>query len=107
MSDKQLLEFAATAMQRAKHPNFANFTADENSVCLELGCRRGAITSYWSPHVDYGDALHLAKTLAISVIHSTDGEVMTMSHDASIMVTDTDTCRAIVRVAAGIGKSLP
>ena len=38
------LGWAAKAMQATGHPHFCNYdVVDENSVCLQLGARRGGI----------------------------------------------------------------
>ena len=67
MSDKELLDLAAKAMQSIGDPSFANFDATDRAVCLELGCRRGAITSYWNPLTDDGDEARLESALDLWV----------------------------------------
>lgn len=69
MSDyRRLLEMAAKAMQSSGHPHFANFEyADASGICLELGHRRGAITSYWNSITEDGDAFMLVSRLDISI----------------------------------------
>ena len=65
---RELLALAAEAMRAAHHPHFVNFTVvDDMTVCLELGSRRGAVTSYWKPLTDDGDALHLAVKLNLII----------------------------------------
>ena len=70
MNDKELLELAAKAA------GFVNFDVSNAGVILELGSRRGAITSYWNPLTDDGDALRLAVKLRIEIAFSEypDGE---------------------------------
>ena len=67
-SVKDILTYAALAMQNAKDPNFANYTVHDDSVCLDMGCRRGAITSYWNPIDSNTDAFHTAVTLGFEII---------------------------------------
>jgi len=65
---KELLELAAKAMHNLQHAHFCNYTViDDTTVCLELGSTRGAITSYWHPLADDGDALRLAGALALPI----------------------------------------
>ena len=61
MTDHELLEAAAKLLQSWQHPDFANFTIDEDfdGVTLELGSCRGAITTYWNPLTDDGDSFRL------------------------------------------------
>ena len=120
MTDKELLKLAAKAA------GFANwsYASEESGVCVELGSKRGAITSYWNPLPDDGDALRLAVKLGLSITpypiyqpekHSVivkqrrtsdtmreanPTEVMEMYKDAPYAATR----RAIVRAAAEIGK---
>jgi hypothetical protein len=70
----------------------------------------------WNPLEDDRDSLRLAVTLSLSIIHSTGGKAMVMSHDATINVTEecisgcgryATTRRAIARAAAEIGKAMP
>jgi hypothetical protein len=104
MTDHELLELAAKAMQASQHPDFANYTVVDHAVCLELGACRGAITRYWSPLTDDGDALRLAVKLSLAVVININGGAIVMSHDASVSFEDACTRRAIVRTAAEIGK---
>ena len=115
MTDRELLAASAMAMKNIGHPHFANFTAHDDSVCLELGHRRGAVTSYWNPRVDDGDAFRLAVTLGIHVIHRTnlsEGALECVAwcrNDICVIVPYGDdphaaTRRAIVCAAAVIGK---
>lgn len=114
MTDRELLELAAKAMQAAEDPNFRNYTVlmDGSSVCLELGHRRGAITAYWSPLTDDGDALRLAVKLKIDVAHTNvhapqvhalaDSKVQEWEDSSNDPYAATR--RAIVRAAAEVGK---
>jgi hypothetical protein len=62
----ELLGLAAKAMCATGDPNFCNYDVIGDSVvCLELGSRRGAITSYWNPLNNDGHALRLAVALRI------------------------------------------
>ena len=121
MTDYALLKCAAEAMHNLKDPNFCNYSVvdGKSGVCLELGSRRGAITSYWNPLTDDGDALRLACDLglrvfpiartqygaACSVVGSASGERLSEVDDASLD-TYTATRRAIVLAAAEIGKRI-
>lgn len=73
---KDLLELAALAMQAAGVPGFENFTALGDSVCLELGSCRGAITAYWQPHRDDGDCARMEAALGLNVAWYLDGVVV-------------------------------
>jgi hypothetical protein len=103
MTDREMLEFAAKA---------AGLRLDE------LGGRivRREIDGqpvYWNPLTDDGDALRLAAKLGIDVmhtnIHSPQVHAMADYDVACIEDSATDpyaaTRRAIVRAAAGIGRS--
>ena len=65
---KELIELAARAMQQIGDPNFANFDVLDDCICLQLGCRRGAITAYWNPHISGTDSRSLQVALDIAVI---------------------------------------
>ena len=111
-NDREMLELAAKAMQATGDPNFCNYTVLDNSVCLELGSRRGAITGYWKPH-EYGDdAMRLAVKLGIGTIHHQGwGQVFHPSlNDRMDFEYEDDpyaaTRRAVVRAAAEIGKGM-
>ena len=66
--DRELLRRAASVLQALGEPSFSNFSVTEDvGVCLELGARRGAITSYWNPLKDDGEALRLAVRLQIDI----------------------------------------
>jgi hypothetical protein len=112
---KELLELAAKAMQDTQHQHFCNYMViDDTTVCLELGSRRGAITSYWHPLSDDGTALRLAIHLGIDIIqHSklSEGslECVAYAGDACFIEPYGDdkyaaTRLAIVRAAASLGK---
>lgn len=68
-TDRELLELAAKAMRATGNPHFMNYTVmeDGSSVCLELGSQRGAVTDYWKPLHDDGDALRLAVKLSLPI----------------------------------------
>ena len=70
----------------------------------------------WNPLADDGDALRLAGRLRLSVVHSTCGAAMCMSHDGSVNLTEQPgkgygedhyaaTRRAIVRAAAAMATA--
>ena len=61
MTDQELLEFSAKAA------GFVNYSVSDTGVCVELGSRRGAVTSYWNPLTDDGDALRLAVKLQLDI----------------------------------------
>jgi len=61
MTDQELLEFAAKAA------GFVNYSVSDTGVCVELSSRRGAVTFYWNPLTDDGDALRLAVKLQLDV----------------------------------------
>ena len=120
MNDRDLLERAAKLMQRQGDRSFANFDVleDGSGVCLELGCKRGAITSYWKPLTDNSDAFQLAVELRIELFFFPDrvethvaGErippVKVISREPLNNNPYAATRRAIVRAAAAIGESTP
>lgn len=89
-------------MHKLQDPNFCNYTyIDEKvGVCLELGSRRGAITSYWNPLTDDGDALRLAVScLPFHILKYSAEDYEYCKQDGFAA-----TRRAIVRAAAEIGK---
>ena len=107
MTDRERLERAAAAM------GFANFSyaGPESGICVELGHRRGAITSYWNPLTDDGDALRLAVKLRLEWYFTADYVVVRSAPmlDADRLEVEHfkgDPCaatrRAIVRAAAEI-----
>ena len=121
MTDRELLELAAKAMQNSGNPNFANFKTmeDGKSVCLDIGHRRGAITSYWRPMYDDGDALRLALHLRINIEHVETssrkphgvncwpvGRGDCSKFETALPDYNAATRRAIVRAAAEIGKEM-
>jgi hypothetical protein len=114
---KELLELAAKAMHATQHQHFCNYTVfDDTTVCLELGSRRGAITSYWHPLSDDGTALRLAIHLGIDIIQHdklSEGalECVAFGGDFCMIVPYGDdkyaaTRLAIVKVAAALGGNL-
>jgi hypothetical protein len=105
MTDHELLELAAKAA------GIVNYSVSDTGVCVELGSRRGAVTSYWNPLTDDGDALRLAVKLemfldlTIAMRKNADVDANTSTEDCN---NDpyAATRRAIVRAAAEIGKSM-
>ena len=114
-TDIELMLLAAKAMHHKQVLSFMNFNASPSgdSVCLELGGSPGAITSYWKPMRDDGDALRLAVELGIKIVqypkiseaHIPFGAraFFEEPHDGDPYAA---TRRAIVRAAAAIGESL-
>ncbi len=111
-TDRELLEMAAKCLHNMRDPNFANYEVLDDCVCLELGNRRGAITSYWNPLTDDGDALRLAVKLEVQVVIPGDNKDVyagKLLFDAFEPVNGDPyaaTRRAIVRAAAEIGRSM-
>lgn len=64
---RELLQTAAHKLHELKDPNFMNYEVLTDCVLLELGCTRGAITSYWKPLQDDGEALRLAVDLCLLI----------------------------------------
>ena len=109
-SDRELLELAATA---AGYEILRTYS--DGSVYIDPGPDKSGF--HWSPLTDDGDALRLAVKLNLQVIpgtyrdheatafHAGKGEV----HEHVYYQQDlyAATRRAIVRVAAEIGKALP
>jgi hypothetical protein len=116
MTNKEMLEFAAKAA------GFANFdyACPESGICVELGRRRGAITTYWNPLNDEGDALRLAVKLGLQVftdyksgidLQPGTGVLIGPELPPEFWLAHNDdpyaaTRRAIVRAAAEIGKRM-
>jgi hypothetical protein len=98
-TDRELLELAAKAMHASGEPNFRNYTVYADRVCLELGSRRGAITGYWKPLTDDGDAFRLA--VRLKLFGGYHGMESSQFEDGDPYAA---TRRAIVRAAAEIGK---
>lgn len=67
-TENEILEFAAKTMQALYDPRFLNYEVAYGTVCLELGAKRGDITSYWNPLESDEDAFRLAIDLGI-VMH--------------------------------------
>lgn len=115
MSEDEMLELAAKAMHNLRNPNFCNYTVvdKEVGVCLELGSRRGAITSYWNPIVNDGDALLLAVKLRMSVTVFDNAVGIGIKGDFGYREYDITpdphaaTRWAITHAAAEIGKAMP
>lgn len=120
MTDRELLEMAAKAMHNLGDPNFRNYTMYADRVCLELGSKPGAITGYWKPLTDDGDAFRLAVKLRLSVMHLNDASqpkpwlrVEDQKGRWTHSITDefnadpyAATRLAIVRAAAEIGRNM-
>ena len=106
MTDRELLELAAKA---AGFLNF-DYASPESGICVELGSKRGAITSYWNPLTDDGDALRLAVKLQIEVGVEEVAYPIFSTYYNLCFTYDTDpyaaTRRAIVRAAAAIGEEM-
>lgn len=105
-----MLALAAKAMHELRDPNFMNYDVLDDTVCLELGSRRGAITAYWNPLTDDGDALRLAVALRIDISFNEEGGcVYAEQAMASVRRHKGDataaTRYAITRAAAEIGAS--
>ena len=112
MTDYELLKCAAEAMHNLKDQNFCNYSVVDGKagVCLDLGSRRGAITSYWNPLTDDGDALRLAVKLGMLFTYMTERFEMFQRFYQEELDKDYKpseaTRRAIVRVASEIGKQI-
>ena len=105
MSDKELLELAATAYGDLVYvPDMGWIAQDEHG-------NRGA---WWNPFGDDGDALRLAVKLGLCVMTPTknSSECLVIDEDVELMIEETQddyyasTRRAIVRAAAEIGKGI-
>jgi len=101
MNDRELLELAARA---------AGYTLIEHYAGLPLIAAE--LNAAWNPLTDDGDTLRLAVTLGLSVhvsLHAKETHVYG-PHSFAGEVHNDDTCaatrRAIVRVAAEIGKGM-
>lgn len=108
MTDKELLELAARAA------GFANFeyASQESGICVELGASRGAITSYWNPLTNDGDALRLAVKLGLVLNLSPREDCKGQTVVAFYGIEEpcwngrnVAARRAIVRAAAAIGAA--
>lgn len=114
---KERLGWAAKAMRATSHTHFCNYdVVDENSVCLQLGATRGAITSYWHPRTQGQDAMQIMTTLrflvqvrdTVTFVCDQDGTQLSFcAHKPYNGNAHLATCHAIVCAAAHIGKSLP
>lgn len=71
MTDKELLELATLAMQRAGYVEFNNFEVlDNNTVILYTGSSRSVESVYWMPLHDDGHAFRLGNALQIDILHN-------------------------------------
>lgn len=115
--DQELLRRAASVLQARQDPAFANFEVTEDvGVRLELAPRRGAVTSYWNPFKDYGQALVLAVKLNIAFKYERNAPPeMRLPRECAIAITEDGqyfaevsadplaaTCRAIVDAASAM-----
>jgi hypothetical protein len=118
-TDYELLDMAAKAMQSIGDPQFLNYgvVSDVSCVWLEIGSRWGTSTVYWNPLTDDGDALRLAVNLGMDIDTEYNGGVMAGNAAITLDVPEygyqegmgkkdmqAATRRAIVRVAAEVGK---
>ncbi len=115
MTDREMLELAAKAMQRLRVPDFANFDVleDGSAICLHAGSFRGAMTCYWNPLKNPGAALQMAATLKIDVMHTSIHSPQVHAFGLGVACTEEKgndpvaaTCRAITRAAAEIGRTM-
>lgn len=112
MTDREMLELAALAVHHTRDPDFMNFEVVEDGSCvlLELGVRRGAITSYWNPRDDDGASHRLAATLRINVVWlsahevDADGSVESIEHHSND--PSAAARHAVLRAAAELGKKV-
>ena len=110
ISDLELLELAAKAM------GYLNWTPSTAGLHIEQGSCRGAITSYWTPLTDDGDAFRLAVRLNLNVEIHRWITVVYQELPCEIEVGERNdmnnsnpyaaTRRAIVRAAAEIGRRM-
>ena len=64
-TEREMLKYAAKAMQKFDDISFRNFSVCDHAICLELGHKRGAITSYWNPLTNPGDTAEMCAKLLI------------------------------------------
>lgn len=109
---RELLELAAKAATAAGMPII------ESEAGPQIMQRKTADAEFyrmWIPHSDDGDSRRLEVRLTLSVIHSTGGAAMVMSHDMGVSITETPsdgdseaaTRLAVLRAAAEIGRRMP
>ena len=105
MSDREMLEFAA----KAAGIDVRWYQGD----CLRVADKCNGFAGKWNPITDDGDALRLAVKLRMSVFHSLN-DVYVVDDDGDIEVEEghkrdslAATRRAIVLVAAEIGRQMP
>lgn len=111
MQDREMLELAAKA---AGMGQFIDHGHGQYTVGLHTGMRE------WNPLTDDGDALRLAVKLEIDIVFQRPGVEACRSHghpslpsfgSVRALEHDNDPCaatrRAIVRVAAEIGRAMP
>ena len=116
MSDKELLELAAKA---AGLTNLSYCPAWKSMAEYDVVGEYYKWETYWNPHKDVSKALLLAVSLSLNIEHGVTpagAKVVMVSCEEKFSgwfeeVVGQDplaaTCRAIVRVAAEIGKVMP
>lgn len=118
MTDRELLEMAAKAAGYSGV--WIKWPGARHPLDVELGFFHGSDGSVWNPLTSDGDALRLAVKLGLVVCMMKDAgltgvyipaEHIGGKYDAGETYYLTDPCaatrRAIVRAAAGIGRSMP
>jgi len=113
MSDRKLLELAAKAAGMESMRYASPYTGMSKMLDPARPETTGSIGPNWNPITDDGDALRLAVKLRMSVFHSLS-DVYVVDDDGDIEVEEghkrdplAATRRAIVRVAAEIGRQMP
>lgn len=120
MNDLELLELAAKAARldvEWHSEDGAELEAATDGMWLK-GQRSGSNSKYWNPLTDDGDALRLAALLSIDIEWQNVGDFPEPFVEAyrragegesyfCALEEEGDVRRAIVRVAAEIGKNMP
>lgn len=111
MNDKELLELAAKAAGVCLHPSVSHSYGNWGCDTTCTTCGKDPSDAHWNPLANDGDALRLAVALLMEVY---TGKYEIEIHAGIVTIfqpTDGDiiaaTRRAIVRVAAEIGKAMP
>jgi hypothetical protein len=102
MDDRELLELAAKA---AGMTGTFQIHQDPSSVFYGKPVLSIGNYEYWNPIEDDGDALRLAVKLGISIDPAIEGSTACVSADKKHARIERCHRRAIVRVAAEIGKT--
>lgn len=110
---RELLELAAKAA--GYNAKWCDFDGMDIRVGYQGGMCLKDQDCYWNPYHDDGDSRRLEVRLTLSVIHSTGGAAMVMSHDMGVSITETPsdgdseaaTRLAVLRAAAEIGRRMP